>query len=195
MPRFSLQGLIGAGPGSLGTNGPSPADQNPYGSGGETYGNSSIPGEMEGRGYGGAPGGSPYQGTWTPQSDPLGNALQQRGVQNYLNSNWSNGTFKPQTIGGPGMNPQWQGYFQALQESGVNNLADPSVGARHGMGPVGMGSQDPMSNQIGTQSFSPALQALRQQDIAGGFGTAPTDQYSQLQNVRNTLRNGSQVMI
>ena len=29
--------------------------------------------------------------------------------------------------------PQWEGYFQALSEAGVDNLADSSVGVKRGM--------------------------------------------------------------
>ena len=60
--------------------------------------------------------------------------------------------------------PQWEGYFQALREAGVDNLADQSVGVKKGMfpssvsallgpeagGPVQMGDTsmlDPLGNR------------------------------------------------
>lgn len=67
--------------------------------------------------------------------DPLGIGLQTRAAarrkaaeNSQPTSEWMN-----HQIGGPAISPAWEGWFQALQEAGVDNLGDNSVGVKRGM--------------------------------------------------------------
>lgn len=72
-------------------------------------------------------------GIFDSATDPLGIALKSRASQsrqNYaLNEGWGHPMF------GPLPDPQWDGFFQSLAESGVSRLGDNSVGEAKGMFP------------------------------------------------------------
>lgn len=66
---------------------------------------------------------------YSPHEDPLGVGLKSRAKQ----SRWRN---RDQTRGrnlGPLSDPQWDAFFQAMDEQNVSKLADSSVGAARGM--------------------------------------------------------------
>lgn len=90
--------------------------------------------------------------------DPLGIGLRSRAAQAKTRRN-------PTGLGsmGPLGDPQWDAFFQALDENGVDRLADNSVGVKRGMfpqGPPRASTYDPAtqssavdvspSNQLGT---------------------------------------------
>lgn len=66
---------------------------------------------------------------YSPHEDPLGVGLKSRAKQ----SRWRN---RDQTRGrnlGPLSDPQWDAFFQAMDEQNVSKLADSSVGAARDM--------------------------------------------------------------
>lgn len=79
-----------------------------------------------------------YQGYGNVQgADPLGNAVQGRGMQRRFEFAQEH----PGTSFGPLPDPKWEGLFQAMQEQGVDKVADNSVGEARGM--WGNGTSDP----------------------------------------------------
>mgnify|MGYP001589202491 CR=1 FL=1 len=72
--------------------------------------------------------------------DPLGIGLQERGRQNRERFNQAgqanaaqHGQLVPFSLPSLSMSPSMEGLFQAMQERGMDKLADPSVGAARGM--------------------------------------------------------------
>lgn len=94
----------------------------------------------------------PQLGPGLSPDDPLGVALQGRAREERINAQMAGQT----PMFGPLPNPQWEGYFQALQERGVNKLRG--------------GPSAPGSNQVTGLSSQPnyfsagnqALDGLRQ---------------------------------
>lgn len=77
---------------------------------------------------------------FNPNTDPLGNGLKSRAAE-YKNA-WQqaadqNARDHGQLVSfghiGPLSNPAWDGFYQAMQEKGVDRLADSSVGMKKGM--------------------------------------------------------------
>lgn len=66
---------------------------------------------------------------WDAQTDPLGIGLQSRAA----NRRFTYGVQNPGSNFGPGHSSAWDGYFQALNEAGVSNLGDNSMGVHRGM--------------------------------------------------------------
>lgn len=103
-----------------------------------------------------------------PSEDPLGIGLQARAAQRMKDqqvgqdpSGWMN---RPIQTVLP--DPQWQGWFQALQEAGATNLGDSSQMERKGL-------WDP-SNQPYEPTFDPTHQTSAEATAAplvkGGYG-------------------------
>jgi hypothetical protein len=96
-------------------------------------------------------------------NDPLGIALQSRAADKRFRFQQDH----PGSSFGPLPDSRWDGFFQAMDEAGVDGVADSSVGAKKGMwsGKAPMGSTyDPRyqtsavdtmpSNQLGTAGLT-----------------------------------------
>lgn len=95
---------------------------------------------------------------WDQQSDPLAIGLQSRARQKRLD--YYNGA----GFGHMGTvlpDPKWDGFFQAMDEAGVSNLADSSVGIKKGMWSPGApqgGTYDPRYQSSAVDAMSPSRQ-------------------------------------
>lgn len=143
-----------------------------------------------------------------PSRDPLGLDLQRR-AQRYkerdkqlAGENWNSiasqnpniGSFGPlrnlsgqlNAVSGPLPNPEWDGWFQALREQGVDNLADDSVGAKRGLWsaqppplPAGMTEDAVDQSAIGYAQGGQVPEAFQ--------GTRPEAQDYMLQRIKTAI--------
>lgn len=103
--------------------------------------------------------------------DSLGIGLQARAAdRRMLKRNTDMQTMSPgewnnRNIGGPAVDPQWDGFFQALHEQGVSGVADDSVGMDKGMW-----SRPPNQGDDDTRRLASMDALLKTIDAARGAG-------------------------
>ena len=94
---------------------------------------------------------------FNPTTDPLGIGLKARAANQRRD-------LEVRNLGhnyGPLSDPAWDGFFQAMNEAGVDNLADNSMGAARGM----FSAKPPLPS-----TFNPAFQT------SATMGMTPTNQ-------------------
>jgi hypothetical protein len=118
---------------------------------------------------------APEPEQFDPASDPLGIALQQRGMDSY----WADRAEHPNTpMSGPLPDPKWQGFFQAIKEAASGR----QVKFAGGPSPVG-------SNQFRGASVqppgAPSAAFTAEDDVPFGATPSPNARLAALSGLRN----------